>query len=123
MVVLFNVIFSSFSFSSCFCSLFANRLSSDALCSFSSLCIGVLLRYGTWSPILEVWDSSVAFISPWALQLQQLIFVLWFSQGSYQVLGCRTRQIQNIIGLLPQSSNMESSHISRVPAALITLNK
>ena len=50
MVVLFNVIFSSFSFSSYFCSLFANSLSLDALwvvAGFFSLYPSLYLEYVT----------------------------------------------------------------------------
>lgn len=33
---------------------------------------------------LEIWNSNVGFIRPWALRLQQLAFVVWFFQGSYK---------------------------------------
>lgn len=36
------------------------------------------------SSTLKVWDSSVRILRPWAFQLQQLTFVMCFSQGSYQ---------------------------------------
>jgi len=35
------------------------------------------------SSILEVGDSSVGFIRPLALQLQQLTFVVWFFHSSF----------------------------------------
>lgn len=34
-----------------------------------------------WDLSPTLWDSSVGLIRPWTLQLQQLAFVMWFSQG------------------------------------------
>ena len=47
-----------------------------------------MLGFNLWdlSLTLEVWDLEVGFIKPWVLQLQHPDFVVWFSQGSYQLV-------------------------------------
>lgn len=65
---------SSFCFSCCidFISLYVFTASLLGFCKVWDL-----------NPTLGVWDFCVGFICPWALPLQWLVFVVWFSQRSY----------------------------------------
>ena len=47
-----------------------------------------MLGFNLWdlSLTLKVWDLEVGFINPWVLQLQHPDIVVWFSQGSYQLV-------------------------------------
>lgn len=69
------------------------------------------------SPTLEVYDSGVGFIRSWVLQLQWLAYMVWFSQGYYQLLSepftsLRHKQVVGGDSVCPgQRASAQSAHM------------